>query len=46
MAKEDLNSQLIVFNDHQYILPTSSTVMAMLPKVEWQDILGESVKHI
>ena len=46
MAKEELNSQVIIFNDHYCIMPTYFAVMTMPPTTTWQDILEESVKPI
>ena len=43
MAREELNSQVIIINEHQC---QYSTVTLMMPRAVGQDILEESVKPI
>ena len=46
LAREELNSQVVIVDEHQCIMPTYSTAMTMLLTVAWHDIPGQSGKQI
>ena len=46
MAREELNSHVIIINEWHHIIPIYSTVMMAMPTAAPQEILGESVKQI